>query len=228
MIKSLSAIGVSLVVLAAVHPTLHAQGRGEHREHVLPAPKPTSMPSNRRGSELVEIEFADLFSYDAQGSIPPNATLDIDLAAALGQSSAAYDVVGVGWEITIDAFGPSWLSDVSISFGNDPAYQNPAAVIVPGQGDDFFDFRTYDSGGIHDLTNWNGSGTDFSFETASGVVHFEFFEAFDDFIGFPDAWFRNPSTITLEVVRVPEPAASAGMLLISLGWVSRRLRGITR
>ncbi|MEM8678547.1 MAG: hypothetical protein AAGF97_04235 [Planctomycetota bacterium] len=224
MTKTLT-LACFVTLLLAGRSALDAQTRDvEHTRHALtlPLPKGDGIHLGRGGRQQVEINLADFFSYDLQGAIPPNHTVDFNIADALGQHGGAYDVVGLGWEVTIDAFGPSWLSDVSISLGPDPNYQRPALVLVPGLGDDFFDLRTYESGGVRDLTNWNGTGEDFSFQTNGELAHLELFESYDDFIGFPDAWFRNPSVLTLEVIRVPEPQVSLGWLVAGLGLLWRR------
>ena len=75
----------------------------------------------------------------------------IDVAGQLGMSGVPYDVVGLGWEVTIDAFIPSWLSDASIAIGSNPTFEFPDFVLVPGEGDDFGALRTYSSNGIRDL-----------------------------------------------------------------------------
>ena len=178
-------------------------------------------------AELISIPIVDVFSYDLLGAIPPNETRVVDVAGQLGMSGVPYDVVGLGWEVTIDAFIPSWLSDASIAFGSNPTFEFPDFVLVPGQGDDFGALMTYRSNGIRDLTNWEGR--DLSFKLPLGVAYLEFFESYDDYPTIPDAWYRSPSVLTLEVVRLPEPVTNClvvgGCLLFGL---RRRARGSAR
>ncbi len=172
--------------------------------------------------ELGTISAVDIFSYDLAGAIPPNETRDVDLGSLLGSSGAPYAIVGLGWELTIDAFAPSWLSDAYISFGSDPTFQSPAFSLEPGAGLDFPGLQTLSSNGILDLTNWNGTGQDYSFVVPTGNLYLEFFEGYDDYSGLPDAWYISPSELTLEVVRVPEPNMIP--MAAALCWLRRSIR----
>jgi hypothetical protein len=174
--------------------------------------------------ELLTISAVDVFSYDLQGSIPPNETRIIDVGSLLGASGIPYDVVGLGWDLTIDVFAPSWLSDASISFGNDPTFQSPQFVLVPALGFDFPALQFFSSGGVRDLTNWNGTGQDYSFEIPTGQLYLEFFESYDDYVGVPDAWYISPSSLTLEVVRLPEPQMALLLPLAGAALFRRRRR----
>ncbi len=134
---------------------------------------------------------------------PDNVVISIDLNAALGGVAGADAfVTGIGWDTTIMAFDPSWLSESSYDFGGQ-------IFLAPGAGDDFSGTSSYSSGGIVDLSD-NGLP---DILAAGGVLTIEMFEGFDD---FPDAVDSHQSgTLTLVVdYKVPAPA---GMAVLGLG-----------
>jgi hypothetical protein len=83
-----------------------------------------------------------------------NVVVMLDLNAALG-GLAGQDafVTGIGWDTTIMAFSPSWLSESSYDFAGQ-------IFLSPGAGDDISGTASYSSGGILDL------GDDAGFEYA--------------------------------------------------------------
>ncbi len=144
----------------------------------------------------------------------------MDIADALG-GHGAYQVIGLGWDVQLDAFIPSWMSDAAISFGDDPTFAAPDLVIIPGTGFDYGGFMHFESDGIIDLTDVNG--VDRSFELSDGKLYLEFFETFNDFGDtIADAQWRPTSTLTVQVTPVPEPATSALLTMALLYWNAKR------
>tara|TARA_R110002072_G_scaffold42064_13_gene118243 strand:+ start:26546 stop:27127 length:582 start_codon:yes stop_codon:yes gene_type:complete len=122
-------------------------------------------------------------------------------------------VLGITYDLTIETFGSSWLSDVNIRFGNSDGTFHGAwpDTFTPGLG--------VDQGGVQRFTG--SFATDFHLN-ADKEFHMTLFESFDDNPGFADAVFREGSTITLEYF-IPAPTTSA-MLGMGLLCATRRRR----
>ena len=163
------------------------------------------------GGTVITLDIGGVFSFDAFGNIPPNETRVVDVGAMLGNPGGAYVVNGLGWDVELDAYVPSWLSDASIAFGDDPDYLDVGLTLVPGMGDDFAGLMSYSSNGIVDLTDIPGQGNT-SLSLSEGVLYLQFFETFVDYGGgVPDAQWQPGSNLSIQVVPVPE---GSGMMLV--------------
>ena len=161
-------------------------------------------------------DVSGIFSVDPFGD-PLNEVRSIDL----GPNA---HVIGTGWDVTLFADAPSWLSELRVMFG---ATSTPAIVqLTPGIGDNFPGTLSYTSGGVVDLV---GLGLDYLVD-ADGQLRMEFFESFDDFPGDWDGiWESGTLTIRIESedVEVPEPSIY-GLLLLGLAGVATSSRRRTR
>jgi len=113
-------------------------------------------------------------------------------------------VFGIGWDVTIETVGTSWISEASIDFGGE-------LTLTPGAGNDFPGTSTFSSGGIIDLV---GTGLDF-FVGADGILDIEFFESFDDVDGGIDAIYGAGSTLQIQYI-FPTPGGLAALGLAGL------------
>lgn len=167
---------------------------------------------------LITVDVSGAESNGPQGD-PLNTTITIDLAAELGAASGTQvNVDGLGWDVTIEAFEPSWLSEATVAFDN--SVGTTQLNLSPGAGDDFFGEETYSSGGIVDLI---APGYDFSL--TDGVLVLEFYDSFDDGLS-PDAIWRS-GVLTIEAflagAEVPAPAAIV-LLATGLAGIAVRRR----
>ncbi|MEM7313088.1 MAG: hypothetical protein AAF497_08035 [Planctomycetota bacterium] len=113
-------------------------------------------------------------------------------------------ITQIGWDVTIQADDPSWLSEASINFED-------ALTLAPGSGDDAPGTMSYSSNGFVDLTmipDGNGGFVDLSFDT-DGLLSLEFFESFNDPNISPDGLWLPGSVITLPI---PEPYSASSIL----------------
>lgn len=170
--------------------------------------------------QLIEVDLSGLSSVDSSGS-PLNDVIDVDLAA-LGLDR----ITAVGWDVTIDTVGESWLSEVTLGLGDADAMGE--VFLTPGIGNDepgtgarFFtdvnDDDLFDP--ADDLIDLSLAGFDPIIAT-SGTLRIEIFEAFDDVIGEADASFAPGSTLYLQAI--PGPGAIA--LLAGAGLAGTRRR----
>lgn len=125
-------------------------------------------------------------------------------------------VTGLGWNVTLTAFSPSWRSDMAINFSDSAGGQS--YVFRPGLGDDASGGASYSSAvmPIPSIT----LGVD-------GLLRLEFFEAFDDFNNAADGEWGGSvvrgeiSELTIQYV--PGPGGVA-VVLIGLCTMRRRAR----
>lgn len=167
---------------------------------------------------LITVDVSGVESNGPQGD-PLNTTITVDLAAELGAASGTQvNVDGLGWDVTIEAFTPSWLSEASIAFDNSGG--TTQLILAPGAGDDLPGVGTYSSGGIIDLSTVSPG---LNFSLSDGVLVLEFFDSFDDGLD-PEAIWRS-GTLTIEAfaadVDVPAPAA---IVLLATGLFGVALR----
>lgn len=157
----------------------------------------------------VDIDVSGIFSYDEEGE-----AINIVTAEMLAPNA---HVTGIGWDVQVEAFSPSWLSELTVSFGGTSLAW---VYLTPGVGDDDPGPASYSSGGIVDLV---GLGLDFNVD-GDGMLVSEWFEGYDDLPGSADGqWISG--TITVQYA-VPEPE-TYGMMALGLGvvgFVARRRR----
>ena len=139
-------------------------------------------------------------------------------------------VYGVGWDVTIMANQPSWLSHVSFEFADSFGLsQNPAGIPEFG-GDDFSGTASYSSGGINDISMIEVPGTtetfDLSFTAPGGILTLVLNEFVDDPSVSPDGFWGTPSTITVEYSYVPEPASISIVCIAGMSFFCLRRRSL--
>lgn len=112
-------------------------------------------------------------------------------------------IVGIGWDVTLTANSPSWLSEIAVMFGTGGI---DLLSLRPGVSFNGPGTNSYSSGGIVDLV---GLGLDFNVD-GTGTLEMEFFETFNDFVdGVDGTW--DHGTLTIQYVPAPGAAALLGV-----------------
>lgn len=123
-----------------------------------------------------------------------------------------YIILRIDYDITIQTFGNSWFSDLTVRFGNSDGtfHGSWPDTFVPGAGADF--------GGMQRFTG--------SFETdihlnEDAEFHIELFETFDDNPGALDAFLMPGSTFTIHPF-IPAPGTASMLAIAGLAATRRR------
>jgi hypothetical protein len=123
-----------------------------------------------------------------------------------------YIILRIDYDITIQTFGNSWFSDLTVRFGNSDGtfHGSWPDTFVPGAGADF--------GGIQRFTG--------SFETdihlnEDAEFHVGLFERFDDNPGALDAALLSGSTMTFGIF-IPAPGTASMLAIAGLAATRRR------
>lgn len=131
--------------------------------------------------------------------------IDVDANAVL---------TSLDWTVTLNAFAPSSLSEMQVSFGGT---SGPAFTLAPDAADGFSGAGSYS--GHLDLTGLGAA------VGADGKLRIEFSEAFKDAAAGVSEGQWVSGQLTFGVSAVPEPTGAA-LLLLGLGVVAtaRRVR----
>jgi hypothetical protein len=195
-------VGIALIASVADAQIGPSNGANPNTVKTASLP-PIDLPLLNSATETITV--VDISGIATGGDDPLD---DVVLTVPLAPGA---HVIGIGFDVVLDSFDPSWLSEASIDF-------NGEVVLPPGVGDDFSGLGVpYSSGGIIDLV-----GLGFDFFPAGGDLVMTFFEGFDDGAVAPDGMWADTSLITVEWV--PEPATFSLLLLAGLGFVAMRRR----
>lgn len=155
----------------------------------------------------LNVDVTGIFSVDPYGDV-----LNTVNSYNIGAGS---HVVGIGWDVSLLADSPSWLSELVVAF--EDSAQSTGVFLTPGVGNDFSGTGTFSSGGILDLV---GLGLDFNVG-GDGLLRLEYFEGFDDFADDWDGIWES-GFLTVQYDTVPAPGAAA--LLVGGGLMALRRR----
>jgi len=158
------------------------------------------------------------YDFDVAGiqsfgtSTAPGYVTTIDLAAAMGfASGTSLTVTGIGWDVVLTAFDPSWLSEMRVNFQGAVNLNPGAGVTVPGE-------QAFSSGGIIKLLDVGIP----DIILPTGMLTLSFYETFEDGSVDPDGEWKD-GYLTIQVAeKVPAPGAIA--LIGMAGLISRRRR----
>ncbi len=160
---------------------------------------------------MLELDI-DADSWDAQGD-PSNTVLTFDLSDMLIEDSMLImNVTGVEWNLTVETFGASWLSEASLALQPGDGGPDGPTVITPGLGNDFPGLSTFSSAGLVEF-----SGGDIVL-LPTGVLEIELFESFDDLDDFVDAHVSG--SITVHGFAIPTPGTMP--VLMGVGVLAAR------
>lgn len=150
------------------------------------------------------IDISGLQSWNADGD-PSNESASYFLGTP--DPDLGYIILTISYDITIQTFGESWLSDLNIRFGNTDGtfHGNWPDTFTPGQGDDFAGTQRY-TGSFQTDIHLNDDG----------LFHLELFESFDDDPFAADAILMPGSTMTFGRF-IPAPSGTA---MLALGTVA--------
>ncbi len=204
--RTFAGLATALLMFGAV------QAKGGGASHFGPSKSHNTMAPIGLAETVYNFDVAGIYSNDEYGS-PINEVFNLDVGAGSW-------VTGIGWDVSIYADDPSWLSEMQVAFEN--STQSTGVFLSVGVGDDFPGAGSYSSGGIVDLV---GLGLQFQVG-ADGKLRMEFFEGFDDFPGDWDGVWDSGALSVQVMSAVPEPGTYALMLLGLAGAavVARRRR----
>lgn len=158
---------------------------------------------------LATVDIGGNPSYGALGD-PSNVVILFDL----GTGGVDATVTGVGWDVGIEAFSPSWQSEATIGFLD----STEGLQLSPGAGTDTPGVGAFASAGIVDFSDLGL----LDILAPGGIMTLELFETFDDSSVAPDGMWLTPSAITFEFTAVPEPGILSMFGLALCGLARRR------
>lgn len=150
--------------------------------------------TNSRSISYMTINVSNIPSWDYYGN-----ALNVVQSYNLGANS---HVVGIGYDVTLQADGFSWLADMSCAF--EDSGQVGGVFLTPGYADYFSGTSTYSSGGIVDLV---GLALDFNVG-GDGTLRVEYWENYDDYANAIDGYWLG-GTMTIAYEQIPAPSAMA-------------------
>ena len=147
----------------------------------LPSVAPGARRAGSRGVvPSVGLPVAGITTNATYGD-PANTVIEVNIGAN-------NQVLGVSFDVRVDAFDPSWQSESRVDFGDSAGVDGVA--LTPATGVNAFGSAEYSSGGIVDLVDLS---LDFPVGP-DGILRFEFYESFDDSSVNPDAeWYDHIS-----------------------------------
>lgn len=154
-------------------------------------------------ANVVNINVASIATYGEQGN-SGNAILDFDIGTGA-------HVTGIGYNVNLTAFAPSYLSEITILFSPSDSTL-PGVSLAPAFDQDASGTGTFSSNGIVDLT---APGLDFNV-SSDGLLRLEFFESYSDTGVDPNGLF-NSGTLNVQYEAVPEPSTWAILSLSVMG-----------
>ncbi len=170
-------------------------------------------------ADVVSFDVTGINSWDdATDPFGANESYVFDVAAALGLASGtAVTITGIGWDVSIETVGASWLSEASVGI-------NGEITLAPGAGDDAPGVASYTSGGIIDLASIPLP----DLLLADGLLVLDFFEGYDDVVGAIDATWTGGTLDfdAFEAAPIPLPAAFPLLLTGLVGLFAARRRRV--
>ena len=161
---------------------------------------------------VLNIDTTGVTTYGEQGD-PGNTVFTFDIGADS-------HVTGIGYDVNLTAFDPSYLSEITVGFTpSDPSLGG--VFLAPAFDQDAPGSGNFTSGGIIDLV---GQGLDFNVSD-DGTLRLEFFESFTDAGVNPNGQFDS-GTLSVQYDAVPEPSTWAllGLGIVGTGVVALRRR----
>lgn len=154
---------------------------------------------------LVAVDVSGVQSINLQGEAG-NTVWYVDIGAHAVLTSLA-------WTLTLEAFPPSSLADMQVSFGSSSGLD--VIDFAPDAFDGYSGSGSY--AGWLDLTGWGvGAGAD-------GLLRLEFSEAYKDLAAGVAEGRWVTGTLSFGVAAVPEPA-SAALAVLGLGLMGLQAR----
>lgn len=194
--RALGLVALSLVVTPAA--VAHISASADNISPITLIPR----EDTERGSFLIGLNIAGSNSWDAITD-PDNDVILFNVAAMMGHASGTpVTITAIGWNVTIDTVGASWISEARI-YIDEPTMPG-GLFIAPGLGNDAPGIASFSTGGQIPLSSISLP----NLVLPNGMLRLELYESFDDVANVIDAHWMS----TIYVTAIPAP----GMVVTAL------------
>ncbi len=149
-----------------------------------------------------------------------NAVFITDTAADLGlPSGTTIALTDIGWDVTINAYSPSWLADMTVYWDDSISPDLSGLFVTPGFADTYPGSVFRSSGGLINLA----ANSIPDVVMPNGQMRWEFAETYDDFApGTPEGDWALGSEFHFRFSFVPAPGSLALVGIAGLASTRRR------
>lgn len=155
------------------------------------------MAHTAHAQQTYDFDVTGIYSYGGGFGDPLNEVHWVELAPNA-------HIVAMSYEVTLEAFDPSWLSEMRVDMTN--SAMDGGVGLTPGVGVGSPGIQSFSSDGVIDLI-----AIDLHFHLGSdGLLRLEFWDTFND--NYPDPEGRwLDGTITIHYIPAPGALALLGM-----------------
>ncbi|MCV2354352.1 PEP-CTERM sorting domain-containing protein [Paucibacter sp. B2R-40] len=203
----------AMSVGASAYAAKAAAPGSESLQSALQRPVSASMFESLGGPVALGSQFVNVAGILSQGGFG-----DPDTTVLTFNVGANVQITGLSWDVDLEAYDPSWLSEIRVTLSNNAV--TTGVHFRPGVGN-----NAAGVGHFSGTSDYVALGLDFAVD-GDGILRLEFNESFNDDLQPDGKWVAGHLTVLTNAVPEPSTYGLMALGLIAVGGVVRRRNSV--